>query len=298
MNILITGVNGFIGRSLAMNLQQQGYKVTGLGRDNDCSIKGITYIKGDVLDRAIIQKAMDGIDVVIHLAGLTAHKDIVDNKYQSLETNFIGTKNVLDAFITSPSAKKFIWSSTGKVYGKIQSLPITEEHPTNPLNVLGQSKLITEQLIRFYANQSKSFVIFRIFNVYGPGQKNNFLIPTILNQIENEAVTLGDIKAKRDYTYIEDVIKAFGLAIEKEVVAGLSIFNICSNLGISAGEIVQAIGQSLNRQINISVNNQLFRTDEMDLEYGSYQKIKLALNWEPRHSLLEGLKKTLQHENL
>ena len=294
MNILITGVHGFIGKKLAAALIARHHYVIGLGRQETTEVKNITYIQGDILDTQAVQKAMKGVHAVVHLAALTAHKDIVDNKFQALETNLKGTQNILQAFTKSKTAAKFIYSSTGKVYGKIQSLPITEEHPTLPLNSLGKSKLITEQLIDFYATPHKSSLIFRIFNVYGPQQKENFLIPTILKQLEHStSITLGDVKAQRDYTFIDDIINAFVLALEKDLPGGVSIFNLCSQQGISAEEIVNIIGTIKKEKINLTINHNLIRKDESPEEYGSFQKAKKVLGWEPKISLQEGLQKTL-----
>ena len=209
MKILITGINGFIGQHLASELLKKGHYVIGLSRGNKCSIKSISkYFSGSVLDKELVTRAIKNVDVVVHLAALTAHKDIVDNRFKTLETNFLGTQNILNVFSKSKTTKNFLYASTGKVYGNIVKLPITETHPTNPLNILGKSKLITEKLIDFYAlatlsTSKKEFVIFRTFNVYGPGQGKNFLIPTIINQLSlnKKEITLGDIDAKRDYEY-------------------------------------------------------------------------------------------------
>lgn len=283
MKILITGVNGFIGKHLFKKLIEHGHKVSGLGRNN----------RG-VLNKELVEKAVQGVDVAIHLAALTSHKDIVDNKFETLETNLEGTKNVLEAFTKSKKAKKFFYASTGKVYGKIVRLPISEEHPTNPLNILGKSKLITENLIDFYADNNKEFVIFRIFQIYGSGQSENFLVPTIFKQLNrSNKIVLGDIKAKRDYIYIDDVINAFILAIEGKNSKGLSIFNICCGESYSAIEIVKKIGKIRDIKINIKTDPARFRHDEMDDEYGSYAKAKKTFEWQPTINLEQGLRKMM-----
>jgi len=296
MRILITGINGFIGQHLARALISKGHFIIGLDRQKKSLNEKINkYFSRDVLDKKIVEKATGEADIVVHLATLTSHKEIVDNKFETLEVNFLGTKNVLDAFSKSKFAKKFIYSSTGKVYGNIKFLPITEEHPMLPINVLGKSKLIAERLIDFYANDEKSLIIFRIFNVFGPGQKDNFLVPTILKQIkESTEITLGDIKAKRDYIYIKDLINAFVLAIEKDIGSGLSIFNICSGKAISAEEIVSEISKINNAPIEVGINQALFRKDEEDVEYGSYEKAERAFGWHPKHSFKKGLEETIK----
>lgn len=295
MKILITGINGFIGKHLAANLVQRGHFVIGLSR-GECSSICSEYIQGDVLDKTMVEKTIKKaaqVDVIVHLAALTSHQDIVDDKYKTLETNINSMRNVLEVFQRFP-IKKIIYSSTGKVYGKTLSVPITEEHNPQPLNILGKAKLITERLADFYAE--KPIVIFRIFNIYGPGQKDGFLLPTILKQIKlNDTITLGDIKAKRDYTYIDDLIQAFILAIEKEMPLGISTFNICSQKGTNAEEIVRLLEELTGKKINIQINQNLLRSDEMNIEYGSYSKAERILGWKPKYTLKEGLKKTIPH---
>lgn len=301
MRILITGINGFIGQHLARELLKRGHFIVGVGRNKKCKVDNIkTYYEGTVLDKKLVEKATTGVEAVIHLAALTSHETIVDKRFETLETNFLGTKNVLDAFLKSKKTRKFLYSSTGKVYGKIVHLPISEGRPTNPQNILGKSKLIAERLIDFYNDKQslrpnglnqKEFIIFRIFNTYGPGQRKNFLIPTILEQLKKgkKEIILGDIEAKRDYVYIDDLVNAFVLAVEGKVHKGVVIYNICTGLSSSAFQIVKIISKIKEIDIKVKVNSALKRRDEMKDEYGSYEKAKRYLGWEPRYSLKEGL---------
>lgn len=295
MRILITGINGFIGHYLGQALVERGHWVCGLGRDKKCVINISKYYSGSVLDKKLAEKATRDVEVVVHLAALTSHRDIVENKFETLETNFLGTKNVLDVFLKSKKLKKFFYSSTGKVYGRIVRLPISEEHPTNPQNLLGKSKLITEKLIDFYNDNQKEFIIFRIFNIYGTGQSDNFLVPTILTQLAKgkSEIMLGNIEARRDYVYIDDLVNAFTLAIEKKGYLGVSIYNICTGIGSSAAEIVKIISKIKGIDIKVKSNPALIRRDEMKDEYGSYEKAERILGWKPNVSLKEGLRKLI-----
>lgn len=291
MKILITGINGFIGQHLSQKLIKRGHKVSGLENE-----------KGGVLNKKLVERAIHGSEMVVHLAALTSHKDIVENKFETLETNFLGTKNVLDAFSKSKKTRKFLFASTGKVYGKIVELPISENHPTNPLNILGKSKLITEKLIDFYASTSlsasrKEFVIFRIFNVYGPGQSDSFLIPTIISQLQKKEITLGDINVKRDYVYIDDVVNAFELAIENKGRAGLSIYNICTGKRSSASKIVKMIRKIKKIKIKVKSDSKKLRHDEMDNEYGSFAKAKKTFGWTPKVTIEQGIKNMIYANN-
>lgn len=299
MRILVTGINGFIGQHLGIMLLKRGHFIVGLGRNEKCTINDIkTYYSGNVLDKKLVEKATKDVEVVVHLAAITSHADIVDNRFATLETNFLGTKNVLDAFSKSKKTRKFLYSSTGKVYGKIMHLPISENHPTNPQNALGKSKLITEKLIDFYNNNQKEFIVFRIFNTYGPWQNENFLIPTILSEFKKrkKEIVLGDIEAKRDYVYIDDLVNAFILAIEKKKFLGISYYNICTGKASNAKDIVKILNKIKGLNIRVKKNSDLFRADELKIEYGSYKNARKYLEWQPQVDLKEGLQRLLKNK--
>lgn len=296
MRILITGINGFIGLHLAGKLLKRGHFITGIGRTKKCKVANInTYYEGSVLDKRLVEKASYNAEVIVHLAALTSHEDIVGNKFAALETNFLGTKNVLDVFSKSKKLKKFLYPSSGKVYGRIMHLPISERHPTNPQNVLGKSKLMTEKLIDFYSNNQKEFIVFRIFNIYGTGQSENFLIPTILGQLtENKReIVLGDVDAKRDWVYIDDLVNAFILAVEGKGHLGISTYNICTGIGTSASKITKIISELKGVDIKVKINPALIRNDEMKDEYGSYDLANKVFGWKPKVNLKDGLQRLL-----
>lgn len=296
MRILLTGANGFIGQNLAPVLIKRGHFVIGIGRSKKCKVTNIqTYYSGSVTDKKLLEKTIKDTNAVVHLAAITSHKNIVANSAKTLETNFFGTKNILDAFSKSKTAKKFLYASSGKVYGNIMHLPITENHPTNPLNILGKSKLEVEKLINSYNDNKKDFIIFRIFNVYGSMQNENFLIPTILKQLSNgkKEIVLGDIEAKRDYVYIDDLVNAFVLAIEGKGFPGVSIYNICTEIGSSASKIVNLISKIKGIRVKIKVNPNLIRVDEMKEECGSFELAKRQLGWEPKINIEEGLRRLI-----
>lgn len=293
MTVAITGVNGFIGKNLTAQLQGKGYQIFGLGQQEKPDTNLSLYIKGSVLENDKIEQLLKDADCVVHLAAITSNKEIMSNPRKAEEINLQGTKNILEVFRKS-KAKKLIFPSTGKVYGEIKYLPIDENHPTIPKNILGKSKLKAEKLMESYKNFDKQIFIFRIFNVYGPGNQN-YLIPTILNQIsgkENE-ITLGDINAKRDYLYVDDLVDAFMLAIEKGAKEDLSIYNICSGVSSSAREIVNLISKIKNVRISVKVNPKLLRKDESPNEYGSFKLARKELGWYPKVSLEDGLRKML-----
>lgn len=294
MKILITGINGFIGERLTKSLIARNHKVIGIDIHKNCGVKKIhKYFSGSIFNKDLVSKAMEEAEVVVHLAAITSHNQIVGKPQETMNINLQGTKNVLGAFSKS-DAKILIYSSSGKVYGNVGKLPLKEDYLPNPMNILGKSKLKTEELIKAHVQEGKGYVIFRIFNVYGKKQNPNFVLPTILNQIKvSNEITLGDIKAKRDFVHIDDVINAFNLAI-KSKISGLKIFNVCTSKPHNVEHIVSVIKRIKGQDIKINIDTSKFRSDEKDIEYGSYQKIKQELGWEPEYNLEEGLKKVLE----
>lgn len=301
MKVLITGVGGFIGSHLARRLLGLGHQVVGVARAPVPDLKLDRMVVGDVLDSEVVSAAIEGVDAIYHLAAITAHSAIVNNRYETLDVNFLGTKNILNAFIRSKSAQKFFYSSTGKVYGDILRLPLDESHPTLPLNLLGKSKLITERLVDFYSGEEKGFGIFRIFNVFGEGQRSSFFIPTLLEQIKravrapgSPTLRLGDVQARRDYVYVGDVVDAFCAGLGALPFCGLKTMNICSGKGRSGMDIIQAAQDGLGRILHVDSNPSLRRGDEKAEEYGSFEAIERLWGWRPSTDVLGWVKGQVQ----
>lgn len=288
--ILVTGGTGFIGRHLCARLVDDGWDATAVTIE-DVTIPDIRIVKANILDEKSIAPLIEQADVVVHLAAITEHDAIFNKPFQTLELNYSGTRNVLNAFVKG-KAQHFIYPSTGKVYGKPVYLPYDEEHPTRPSTILGKSKLIAEKLIDFYsAFAAKSFSIFRIFNVYGPEQKGSFLIPTILRQISNPIINLGDLKPMRDYIYIDDLIEAF-MTVIKNPGRGLNIYNAGSGKSYSALQILETLDMLNGTRHEIASDPSKHRKDEYDDEKADTKKLS-RLGWHTITDIESGLKKTL-----
>lgn len=302
MRVLITGVHGFIAQNLAKALIERHHEVVGCGRQLECSFKGLAaYHAVDVLDGEAVARAMVDCAAVVHLAALTAHKDIVDDRFGALDINLRGTRNVLEAVRATASVRKLVFSSTGKVYGNFTRLPIDEDEPPRALNVLGKSKYLAERLIDFYAmGEERSYISLRIFNVYGPGQSENFLVPTILRQLDlateagPQSVSLGDVRASRDYTHIDDVVDAFVRVVEGVGASGFAVYNVASRVPTSAEDIVGEIAAILGVSIAIESKVTQVRLDELDEEYGDFARIAVEYGWRPTIPLTKGLRNTIE----
>jgi len=290
MKILITGVSGFIGKSLAKKLLSKGHNV--IGTDiNEVSIPGMDFLKLDIFEKDGLKSLVFDSDIVVHLAAITDHESIVNKSELTRKINLDGTRNILEIFSNS-FASKFIYASTGKVYGKPDYLPYDEKHPLRPSNILGKSKKEVEDLILSYSDKikDKSFIIFRMFQVYGCGQKEQFLFPTLLKQIIDEGKTvldLGDIESKRDYIHINDVIDAFLRVIESKI-NGLKIYNVGTGKSFTVKEILGLFENKLNKEFDVKINSNKLRFDEFSDERADITKL-IKLGWKPNVSLSEGV---------
>lgn len=304
MNILITGATGFIGLRLAATLKGQ-HKIVGLSRQNSFNLDNVEYHAADVLDKEALRILFSAyqFQVVIHLAALTAHSDIVDNRFRTLQINEEGTRNLLELFREHCHGALFLYASSGKVYGNTNEMPISEKAVTCPTNILGKSKLITELLIDYFAfgDEKNRYCITRIFNIYGEGQKPTFILPTLLSMINRgNILTLGNINDARDYLYIDDLIGALKTIIQNHTRLGstLEYINIGSGTAHTVKDIISVLQELNHTTYQIEIEKHRLRHDETPIEYADISKIQGLFGWEPRFSLREGIMRTVERNSL
>lgn len=190
---LVTGSEGFIGKSLIKEL-----------RRNNIQMIGLDKVSGKDITKWSDIEPLPKIDVVFHLAALTFIPFCLRNPREVYEINLLGTLNILE-YCRKFNAKLVYASSY--VYGTPEYLPIDEKHPLQAENPYTRSKIIAEKLCKSYhEDYNINIVILRPFNVYGPGQRSDFLIPLIIKQIKgNNKIQLKDPKPKRDFIYVKDI---------------------------------------------------------------------------------------------
>ena len=302
MRVLITGANGFLGSNLISRWKdKEDVCIDALVRsklDKDGLARPII---GDVLDSGFVNEVFKNnkYDIVVHLAAITEHDAIVNHKQDTFDTNLKGTINVLNSFNKYCEDALFVFSSTGKVYGKTNELPITENALTKPTNILGKSKRITEEVIDFYAEPYNKYLICRIFNVFGEHQKRNFILPTIIDQIDEQKVCLGNIRDFRDYIYIDDCISALLTCINsKEKLGNVDIINIGSGEPNSVSDIMDIIRHLTGKELEVLIEEKRKRNDETFAEYCDNSKLVNLCGWSKGFSLEAAIEKTLKAEGV
>lgn len=277
---VITGSSGFVGSYLVKELEKKKAEIVKVDRTSG----------KDILDWRSL-KNLRNIDIIFHLAAITDVPFSYKNPRLTYETNISGTNNILELARIN-DVEKFVFPST-YVYGNPVYLPVNEEHPVNPTNPYTRSKVIAEQLIHSYhEDYGIDCVVLRPFNIYGVGQKEHFLISTILNQLNTRKVILKDPIPKRDFVHVEDLLKAMICSLH--VSAGFEVVNIGSGESHSVEEVARKIIGYYSKDIELLFTGET-RTNEIHDCVADISKAKKVLKWEPRVTLSEGLKAIVNH---
>lgn len=299
--VLVTGGAGFIGSHLVRSLLARGYNLTVL----DCLIYGqrgktierledsnFRFLKGDIRDKEIVKRAMNGIDAVVHLAALIDVASSVHNPLETHDVNVNGTLILLDEAVKA-GVRKFLFASSTAVYGEENKLPLKEEYQAKPVSPYATSKAVAEYYCATYKTcYELATVRLRYFNVYGPWHNGNPYSSVITKFMRNAlthkpVVIYGDGKQTRDFIFVEDVVKATILALEKENSAG-EILNICTGKPTSINELAEEIRAVTNTDLNIKYKSP--RRGDVRANYGDPEKTKKIIGFEAGTSLKEGLK--------
>jgi UDP-glucose 4-epimerase len=215
--VLVTGVAGFIGSSVASRFLQEGYEVIGVDDlSNGCINNvpdGVRFINGDLSQLSTVAKIPSGCKKILHLAGQSSGEISFDSPVSDLEKNTISTLNLIQYGINNKS-DRIIYASSMSVYGNVINKPISENEECSPLSCYGVGKLASEGYLRVYQRQLP-YVSLRMYNVYGPGQDMKNLRQGMVSIFLAQALDGGRILVKgsvdrfRDLIYIDDVVEVW-----------------------------------------------------------------------------------------
>lgn len=274
-NILVTGASGFMGRALTTALKADGHRVF-----------TITHSHGDITDPHIFADiGGERIDIVYHLAGRTDVSQSWERPGEYYRVNVMGTQNVLD-FCRQQHAR-MIYLGT-YVYGAPRYLPVDERHPVDPANPYTHSKWLGEELCRFYASRYNiPNICIRLFNVYGPGQKQCFLIPHLLKEFQRgDYIKVRSLAPRRDMLYIDDAINALRNLCQSEHTG---IYNLGYGASWSVAEIVATLQELLGTTLPVHQQNELPPHEVMNI-VADTRHIRRDFHWSPQYNLYDGLK--------
>ncbi|TAH69445.1 MAG: SDR family NAD(P)-dependent oxidoreductase [Anaerolineaceae bacterium] len=309
MRVLVTGADGFIGSHLTEALLEEGHDVRAFTFYNSFNtwgwldslpqdkLKSIDIFSGDIRDPNGVYEAMQGIDIVYHLAALIAIPFSYHSPDSYVDTNIKGTLNVLQAG-RKHDTERILVTSTSEVYGTAQYVPIDEKHPYQGQSPYSATKIGADRLAEsFYRSFHMPITIVRPFNTYGPRQSARAVIPTIITQLltGKEEIKLGALTPTRDFNYVMDTVEGF-LAIDKSDRTIGEEINIATQNEISIGDLANEIISQIKPNARIICDGERLRPEQSEVNrlLGSNEKIKRLTDWEPRYTLKEGINQTIE----
>ena len=308
MRILITGAEGFIGSHLTENLLDRGFKVNALVFYNfknswgwlDYSkyklSKKLKVVPGDIRDPKLIKSSMEGCDAVINLAALIGIPYSYVSPLSYIQTNILGTYNILEA-AKDLKLKKIIQTSTSEVYGSPKNVPIKETDQLKGQSPYSASKISADQIaLSYFYSFNMPITIIRPFNTFGPRQSPRAIIPTIILQSleKNKKIKLGSLNTTRDFNYVEDIVKAFYLSLIRNKLEG-EVINLGTGFEITIKDLVKEIGGLMNKKIQVITEKGRVRPKNSEVLRlkADTRKAKKLLKWSPKFNGVKGLRKNL-----
>lgn len=302
MNILITGGAGYVGSIVTEEFLRNNHHVTVLDNmeqgHKEAVLPDVEFISADIRDRGMLDNSFSqlAIDAVVHLAAETVVEYSMTDPRRYLQTNVLGGMNLLDTMLAH-NVNSFIFSSTAAVYGEPQSIPMTEDHPRNPVNAYGESKLIFERILEWYNRAyGLKYISFRYFNAAGASEllgedhyPETHLIPNILkaafDKINPVTIFGTDYPTKdgsciRDYVHVVDIAQAHTLALEKLERLSGNTYNLGSGKGYSIIEVIEVARKVTG--IAIPVKSSLRRLGDPAVLVASSSRAKADLGWQPK----------------
>ncbi len=306
--VLVTGAGGFIASHLVERLVNEGARVRAFTRYNSRNDVGmlklispdafsqLEIIRGDLRDVEAVRSAARDVDTIFHLGALIAIPYSYVNPREVIDVNIMGTLNVLMA-ARDHKVRRVVHTSTSEVYGTAQYVPIDESHPLQGQSPYSASKIGADKIAEsFYRSFEVPVVTLRPFNTYGPRQSTRAVIPTIITQaLTRDEVKLGSLDPSRDFTFVTDTADGFMRVAAAENVLGHEI-NLGNDNTIRIGDLVDKIFAIIGRTPKVVIDSQRVRPDKSEVMklWASNKKAREMIGWEPRLSLDEGLRATIE----
>lgn len=302
--VMVTGGAGFIGSHLVKELVKRKARVVvydNFFSGDDENLKDteaqIIMIKGDIRDREFVKTLREiGVEYVFNLAAEPYIPYCYDRPWGFVEINTMGALNVFLA-CKEAGVKRIVQYSTSEVYGKAKYLPMDEEHPTFPLSTYAVSKLATDRLaFTLHHEIGLPVIILRQFNCFGPRVTQPYVIPEIISQLSrSHRLKLGNVKARRDLTYVEDAARGAAMLMECDEAVG-EVVNMGSKENYSVEELAHIIGELMGHEkVEIEVDENRLRPLDVEVLLCNPGKMHQLTGWEPTTSLREGLKNMVEY---
>ncbi|MFI9412747.1 NAD-dependent epimerase/dehydratase family protein [Nocardia gamkensis] len=288
MRVLVTGANGYLGRAVVHLLSRAGHEPIAMVRKRISPSRTAARV-ADLLDDAALREALDGVEAVCHLAGLTRARESMTEPLRYFRVNTGGTVALLEA-MAAAGVSRIVFASTGSIYGTPEIQPMTESLPDAPPHPYAASKLAAEWSLHAQSGAGRlSAAVLRLMNVAGGADPDpTRLIPrTFAAALNGSALEVnGDGSAVRDYLHIDDAAAAFVACLEQTPPGGFERYLIGSGQGSSILDVVAAVEQQTGRRIQLIHRPS---APEPAALVSDPAKAAAELGWHPRHSELASI---------
>ncbi len=307
--VLVTGAGGFIGSHLTEELVRRGKEVRAFVRYNSRDERGlleevpgdvleqVEVVPGDLKDGDGVKKAVKGCSQVFHLGALIAIPYSYVHPLNFVQTNVLGTANLLNACLEWGRVDRIVHTSTSEVYGTAQYGPIDEKHPLQAQSPYSASKIAADKLAEsYFLTFDLPVAVIRPFNTFGPRQSLRAVIPTILSQaLEGKKIRLGNTKPRRDFLYVMDTVRGFIEVAGCDKAVG-KVVNVGAGKDISIGELAEMIRSLIGNPGELDIEGRRFRPEKSEVMQllADTRLAKELFGWSPAYSLEKGLSETLE----
>jgi UDP-glucose 4-epimerase len=302
-DVLVTGGAGFVGSRFVKELSETGMNVVAV---DNCFAGDPTLLGDDIrFEQVDIQtKAFRDLvstvnpDAIIHLAAIHYVPYCNENPEEAFDVNVMGTRSLLSAARTLPNLEAIIFASSAAVYPPREG-PNNEASETGPTDIYGRTKLIGEALMELFAEQTNtSTVSTRLFNIYGPNETNEHLVPAVLKQVRSgkREIELGNLTPKRDFIHISDVTSAL-MTLLKEAEDGYNTYNVGTGTEYSVREVVEQTSDALGEEIEIRQDEERVRESDRPHLQADISKMRADFDWEPTVEFVDGLRDLLRQDD-
>lgn len=300
MKTLVTGGGGFAGSYLVKDLLQHGHSVKSISNGPPPAGQADIYTNLDLLNLKEVAKIdFKDIDVIFHLAGLTNVGESFSKPALYIKVNTEIQINLFETCIAQKAQPRFIIISSGLIYDPKCKSPLDESSEVVANSPYSVSKIDQEALAQYYSTRNFEVVIARAFNHVGPGQLPGFLVADLAKRIAEaekagqSTIKVGNLQAKRDYSDVRDIVAAYELLAEQGRPG--EIYNVCSGTPRSGEEILNILLANSSTKLGTEPDPDLMRPSDTPEIYGDPSKLKSDTGWEPKLSLEQTLKETLEY---
>lgn len=303
MRVLVTGIAGFIGSTIAKRHLEQGDRVVGIDSFNDYydpaqkrkNLNAIwpsldQMIEADMLSTDL-KSLLKDVDVVYHQAGQPGVRKSWGKEFGGyIDNNIAVTQALLEAAKDTPDLSRLVYASSSSIYGDSETYPTSEDHIPAPMSPYGVTKLAAEHLCSLYGrNFGVPTVSLRYFTVYGPGQRPDMAFNKFMKAIANDDAipVYGDGTQVRDFTYVDDIVEG-NLLAGKAALPAATVINLAGGSSVSVNDVIEILSEVTGKNVRVDYVEKL--AGDVGRTGGSTDRATSLLGWKPQVSLKDGLR--------